>query len=151
RLPAAVHLESRPGRLLAQVVRQFEDTVGDVGDANLEQEFQAGAEGSDPGHVRRPALPAAGVRLEGQLDSPEVPGVAYAVPADSYRMQPIDQLPPDVEDGGTFRAEQPLVAVGRQEIDRGLPDVQGEYTQALDGIDEEVHSPLTAQVADRVQ
>ena len=81
----------------------------------------------------------------------EIPGADHAVPADADRVQPLDQFAADVEDAGPFRAEQPLVPVGRQEVDRRPLHVQRQHAQPLDGIHEEEDAALPAQRADGVE
>src|SRR5262249_13168743 len=121
------------------------------GDADAEEQLQAGPQGDDAAHVERAALPAAGVRLEAEVDPREVPALDHAVPADADRVEPFDQLPADPEDGGPFGAEQPLVAVRRQEVDRRPLNVEREDAQALDGVHEEGHAALPAELAECVQ
>ena len=81
----------------------------------------------------------------------EVAAIDHAVPADADRVQPIDQLAADAEDAGALGTEQPLVSVGRQEVDRRALHVERQDAQPLDGIDEEQHAALAAQLADRDQ
>ena len=50
-----------------------------------------------------------------------------------------------------LRAEQPLVAVGGQEVDRRAAHVERQDAQPLDGIDEEEDAPLPAKGAEGVQ
>ena len=68
--------------------------------------------------LMRPAFPAAGVRLQAEVDRREVDRVDHAVPADAGGMQPVDPLAANVGDPRPFRPEQPLVTVRREAVDR---------------------------------
>src|SRR5262245_7210766 len=80
--PAAKDRQSRPRGLLAQIVRYFHYPPGDVWNADLQQHFQARPESDNAGHVERPALPAARVRLQTKIDAREIAAADHAVPAD---------------------------------------------------------------------
>ena len=54
----------------------------------------------------------------------------------------------DVEHGATFRAEQPLVAVGGEDVHSGLPDVEGKRAQSLDRVEDEEDAALAAELRD---
>ena len=58
----------------------------------------------------------------------------------------VNDVATDVEDAGALRPEQPFVSVSRQEVDRRLLDVERQHTDSLDGIDEEVHAALVAEL-----
>src|SRR5262249_2957748 len=135
----------------AQIIGQFLDAGGDVVDADGEEHLEAGAEGGDAADIERAALPAAGVRLEGEVDPREIARADDAVPADADRMQPVDQLMADVEDAGAFGTEQRLVSVGSEKIDRRPLHVERIDAQPLDRVDEKQNAALTAQAAERVE
>ena len=59
-----------------------------------------------------------------------------AVPAEADRPQLIEMLAANVGDAGAFRAEHPLVPVGRQEVDAHLVHVERKDAQALNRIEE---------------
>src|SRR5262245_16699213 len=66
-------------------------------------------------------------------------------------MQALDQFPADVEDAGTLRAEQPLVPVGGEEVDRRPLHVEGQDAQSLDGVNEEQDAALATQAAESIE
>ena len=55
-------------------------------------------------------------------------------PAELYWLDCILQFVRDIQDAATFGAEQPLMAIRSECIDMALPDIKGEYAQALDSI-----------------
>ena len=74
-----------------------------------------------------------------------------AVPAESQRAEPVEVLAAEVEDAGPLRPQQPLVAVGRQEIDRRFRHVQGKHAQGLNGVDEQQGPPAVDHLGQLVQ
>src|SRR2546430_2640961 len=84
---AAEDLQARPLRLIAQVIRQLQYALRDGGNADLQQQLQARSQSHHTGDVERAALPASGVRLEAEVDPPEVERPDHTVPADADRMQ----------------------------------------------------------------
>ena len=95
--------------------------LGNGGNADVQQQLQACSQGGDPADVESAAFPAAGVRLEAEIDPRKIPAANHAVPTDPDRVEQVDQLAPDVQDAGSLRSQQPFMAIGRQEIDRGSP------------------------------
>src|SRR5262249_29170406 len=102
---AAVHLDAGLARLLAQMLREFQHSLPDGVDAEAEQQLQAGAQRRDAGDVQAAALPAAGVRLQYEVDACEVAGADHAIPADADRPQPLEQGAANPEEAGPFRSE----------------------------------------------
>ena len=78
-------------------------------------------------------------------------GVDHAVPAHAQRAKQIEVLAAEIEDSGPFRPQQPLVAVGRQEVDRRAADVQRKNAQPLDGIQEQQGPPAVDHFRQPVQ
>ena len=60
-------------------------------------------------------------------------------------------FPAAEEDAGPFRPEQPLVAIGRQEVDRCMADVQRKDAQSLDGVEEQQGPAAVDQFGQPVQ
>ncbi len=151
RRAAAEYLEARARREFTQVIGQTQDSPLEFRDARVQQEPQTGAHRVNPRDIGRSAFPALGTRLEPVVDFTEIKTVDDAVPAHANRVQHVDQLRPNPEDANPLRPEQPLVTVGRQEVDRCPSNIEREDAEALNRIDEEVDPALATHRTDRIQ
>ena len=60
-------------------------------------------------------------------------------------MGPVEMLAANVKQPSPFRAQHPLVTVGRQEVDSRSLDVQRKHAQTLDGIEKQQSTPIVGQ------
>ena len=89
--------------------------------------------------------------LRREVDLGRVVRADDAVPADAERPEPLDPVAADVEQPGPLGPEQPLVAVGGQEVDRRPPHVDRQRAEPLDRVDEEGDAARPAELAERVE
>ena len=118
--------------------------------AETEQEFQAYVEADETGHVHRSALIALGSILEIQLDAGEIAIVGHAVPANTKGAEQIEVLAARRR-SLPLGPQQPLVTVGRQEVDRRVADIQGKHTKPLDGIQKQQNTTAMHHFCQPVQ
>ena len=142
---------ARLGEPLAGQIGQLEDPPGDGRRAELQQQIEAGGEAQEAGHVLRTTFVAGGGGLEIQLDVAVIAALHDAVPADADGPQQVEMLAPQVEHTGALRPQQPLVAVGRQEVDRRFLHVQRKDAQALNGVEAQQGPAVACQRDQLVQ
>ena len=73
--------------------------------------------------LNEPPSQRSALGLRRELDLGRVVRADDAVPADAERPEPLDPVAADVEQARPLGPEQPLVAVGGEEVDRRPPDV----------------------------
>ena len=98
---------------------------------------KAAAESQKARHVLRPPLVTRGVGAQVEFDVGEVVRMHHAMPADAQHSQPVEMFAPHEQQPRSFRAEQPLVAIGGEEVDSRKRDIQREHAQALNGVEED--------------
>ncbi len=73
------------------------------------------------------------------------------MPADPERPEPVDPVPLHKQEPCAFGAEQPLVTVGGQEVDRRLAHVDAIRAKALDRVDEQGDPSGMAHLRERIE
>ena len=100
--------------------------------------------------ISSPALPPTGVRLQREVDRAERPRAHDAERAHADRVQALDPLAPDVPDARALGAEQPLVTIRGERVNRRLLNINREDAQPLNRVHEE-DAALAAEFAQRVE
>ncbi len=117
---------------------------GDTFHAHIQHQPDGSPHPQDPAEIVAPGVEALGRLYELKLVVAEVQGVLHAQPPADHRPQVPQQRAITVEDPAAFRPAEPLMPVGRQEVDVHGPHVDGEYAQALDGVHTEEDAPFLA-------
>jgi hypothetical protein len=118
-----------------------EEFGGDEVGLKFEDEVEGGVEAGDAEEVGAARFVAAGVGFEGEVGLGEVVGAIEVMPAVGGGLEDELEVFPDVENAGGTGAEQPLMGVGGEEIDR--LDVHGEGAEGLDGVETEPDASFT--------
>ncbi len=128
-----------------------EDGRGDVGYADLIEVTESGLQAEAADRIEGAGFVAAGIGAEGHVAGGVV-GVGGGVgPAKFDRIDLVLAVALDVENAAAFGAGEPFVAIGGGGVDAAFTDVEGEGTEALDGIDEEEDIVTVADFADGFQ
>ena len=73
------------------------------------------------------------------------------MPTDPGRPQPVEPIAADIQDARALRPEQPLMAVGREEIDWSAAHVDGQRSEPLDRVDKQCDPAVPAKFDQTVQ
>lgn len=114
-----------------------EDRCADAGDADLVEELEGGAKAVTADGVEGAGFVAAGVGAESHIAFAVIGMTGDVGPAELDGFDFVLAILLDVEDAAAFGAGEPFVAVGGEGVDLHGADVEGEDSEALDGIDEE--------------
>src|SRR5207302_8126394 len=120
----------------------------DVLDAELEQEFERRAERVDTEHIECSAFVASGSRAIFQFVARPLDPVLDGRPSDPRGLDAIHDSVRYVEQSDALRSEQPLVGVGREDVNAITFDVERQRAKSLNRVDDEEHAALAAKGAD---
>src|SRR5262249_44560185 len=101
------------------------------------EESQARRKADLPGPVRRAPFVARSGSAELQVEMAKIVLPLDAVPTGVNRTKEVEMLAANEEDAGPFRSEQPLVAIGGEEVDFRLAHIDRKDTQSLDRVEKE--------------
>src|SRR6185437_9915156 len=109
------------------------------------------------GHIlegQRNELEASRVAAPRQLvvhEPGEIVRTAHPHPADVVGLEHADQLAPNIRKAGSPGGQQPFLRAARENVDVGLAQIEGERTETLDRIDDEVDATLPTERAQGAQ
>ena len=121
---------------LVQLVRQGIDGLGGVFDAYLEEQFDGRAVAKASNGVEGAALETARIRAKRHVPRGVVGILGGVGPTELDRFYGIEHLFTYKENAVAFRPEHPLMAVGREGVDRGGLDIDGKNAHPLNGVHE---------------